>query len=126
MIARSGATTWPFETLRDRLRSGQEGFVHLDAAQLVKHAFGLVTDARRLGKRPALAYAYAEPKARGENEIAADTLRAHRDEIHRFCSLVQGAEVQFAAFSYREWLSEWPVDPDVKAHGRALAGRFDI
>src|SRR6185437_1170507 len=30
-----------YERMRDRLRSGQEKFVHLDAAQLVKHAFGL-------------------------------------------------------------------------------------
>src|SRR5690606_9468810 len=33
--------------LRDRLRSGELAFEHLDAAQLVKHALGLRTEAKK-------------------------------------------------------------------------------
>ena len=36
----------PFEEMRDALRAGDKRFQYLDAAQLVKHAFGLVTDGR--------------------------------------------------------------------------------
>ena len=46
------------------LQSGAVTFRHLDAAQLVKHAYGLVTEARRLGKLPVLFYIYAEPGSR--------------------------------------------------------------
>ncbi|MCI1142060.1 hypothetical protein MOP88_06705 [Sphingomonas sp. WKB10] len=34
----------PFTAMRDRLRAGDGAYHHLDAAQLVKHAFGLVTE----------------------------------------------------------------------------------
>ena len=43
-----------YERMRDRLRSREERFVHLDAAQLVKHAFGLVTESRRQARTPVL------------------------------------------------------------------------
>src|SRR6202008_4644116 len=55
-----GANMKRFERMRDRLRSKEETFEHLDAAQLVKHAFGLVTTARRRGLTPALFYIFAE------------------------------------------------------------------
>jgi hypothetical protein len=38
---------------------------HLDAAQLVKHAYGLVTEGRRIGRKPILYYLFAEPTALG-------------------------------------------------------------
>jgi len=47
-----------YATMRDALRSGEVRFHHLDAAQLVKHAFGLVTEARRLSRRTVLFYLY--------------------------------------------------------------------
>jgi hypothetical protein len=50
-----------FEAMRDQLRSGERTFEYLDAAQLVKHAFGLVTDAARRGRAPLLLYLFAEP-----------------------------------------------------------------
>ena len=114
----------PFEHLRDDLRSGEEEFVFLDAVQLVKHAFGLVTDARRLRRRPALVYLFAEPPKRGETIIPQQDIRAHRAEIERFRSCIESAEVAFAACSYREWIGTWE-SPAVTTHGEALLQRFN-
>ena len=102
----------PYEAMRDALRSGEQRFELLDAAQLVKHAFGLVTDARRKAKTPSLVYLFAEPAAFGEHPIAPETFATHRAEIVQFAKSVEGAEVTFHAISYREWLGTWPAPPD--------------
>ncbi len=55
-----------YERCRNGLRDGSLRFARLDAAQLIKHAFGLRTAVHRkkelIGKRPVLLYLYAEPK----------------------------------------------------------------
>jgi len=112
----------PFTRMRDGLRAIEVGFAHLDAAQLVKHAFGLVTEGRRTGKSPALLYLYAEPTMRGAKSIAPELLLRHRAEITVFASIVSGAAVRFAACSYREWLSGWTGD--AQQHAEALVARF--
>ena len=86
-----------FEKMRDRLRSGDAMFVHLDAAQLVKHAFGLVTEGRRRNRAPALFYLFAEPLARGGHAIASDNFTRHRDEIASFAEAVSFRELQRVA-----------------------------
>jgi hypothetical protein len=114
-----------YERMRDRLRSGQEGFVHLDAAQLVKHAFGLVTEGRRRTRMPVLFYLFAEPAARNGRAIVPDDLARHRDEISRFGEAVAGAEVAFHSASYREWLGTWRgLDSNIAAHGQAIIEMF--
>ena len=112
----------PFTAMRDALRSAHATFMHLDAAQLVKHAFGLVTEGRRIGKAPMLLYLYAEPATRGGSAIAAETLVLHRAEVARFAAAVAGAAVQFDACSWREWLACW--SGDARAHADALVERF--
>jgi hypothetical protein len=119
-----GGMMKPFEKMRDRLRSGELKFEYLDAAQLVKHAFGLVTDARRRQRKPALLYIYAEPAQLGGAALAASTFAAHRREIAIFAREVAGAEVEFAATSYREWLSSWSERPEVAAHAHAITKAF--
>lgn len=96
-----------FERARDELQSGSISFRHLDAAQLIKHAFGLRTDAERLKLRPSLFYIYAEPQERAGQAIRADALERHRREIAEFAELVSGDEVSFHSCSYGEWLSSW-------------------
>lgn len=112
----------PFTAMRDALRSGAVAFAHLDAAQLVKHAFGLVTEGRRLGKTPVLLYLFAEPERRGTTLIPANTLARHRAEIDNFAGAVAGAEVRFGACSYRKWLAGWTGD--ARQHSDALLARF--
>ncbi len=111
-----------FTAMRDTLRSGGVRFTHLDAAQLVKHAFGLVTEGRRIGKSPVLVYLYAEPAMRGSTVIASETLTRHRDEIASFADAVADAEVRFAACSYREWFEVW--SGEARIHADALLARF--
>ena len=117
-----GAHMQPFLATRDALRAGTLAFAHLDAAQLVKHAFGLVTEGRRLRLAPVLLYLYSEPARRGDAAITPSALARHRSEITAFADHVAGAEVQFASCSYREWLSSW--EGDTRAHADALLDRF--
>lgn len=112
----------PFTVMRDELRSGFRPFKHLDAAQLVKHGFGLVTEGRRLGKQPVLLYLYAEPMHRGAIPITIEALHLHRAEIDAFSDAVSGAEVMFASCSWREWLAGWTGE--AHAHAEALIARF--
>lgn len=112
----------PFTAMRHRLRAGDGGYHHLDAAQLVKHAFGLVTEGRRLGKAPVLLYLYAEPTRRGDMPIPADAIERHRAEIADFAVAVADAEVRFATCSWREWLAGWT--DDARNHADALIARF--
>jgi hypothetical protein len=110
----------PFEVMRDNLRSGVTNFTYLDATQLVKHSFGLITEGRKKMKRPYLVYLFAEPARYSE-----EAKRKHREEIARFAGAVHGAEVGFEAISYREWLSSWPEsEPDLVAHRVAIIERF--
>jgi hypothetical protein len=116
----------PFEAMRDTLRSPEERFRFLDAVQLVKHAFGLVTEGRRKSKRPYLVYLFAEPKEYAGRAITEAARQAHREEVARFAAEVAGAEVGFGAISYRKWLDSWPdSDGDLAAHRAQIIDRFD-
>jgi hypothetical protein len=115
----------PFEAMRDKLRSPGEHFQFLDAVQLVKHAFGLVTEGRRRNKRPYLVYLFAEPQEYSGRAIPEADGRAHREEVQRFAASVRGAEVVFGAISYREWLGTWAdSDPELAAHRAAIIARY--
>lgn len=115
----------PFEAMRDALRSGEQQFERLDAAQLVKHAFGLVTDGARKSKEPLLVYLFAEPTFFRGKPLPSAIFKQHRDEILRFATAVNGAAVGFQAMSYREWLETWPSPPDpVGKHSHAVLKRF--
>lgn len=112
----------PFTAMRDRLRTGDARYVHLDAAQLVKHAFGLVTEGCRLGTMPVLFYLYAEPIHRDTTVIPGTAIERHRAEIADFATAVAGAEVRFAACSWREWLAG--STGNTRDHADALIERF--
>lgn len=115
-----------YERLRDRLRSGEESFRFLDATQLVKHAFGLVTEAKRQHKRPHLLYLFAEPAKLGGKPITDEVRQRHREETARFGALVEGTAVPFFAQSYREWLANWPVhDLEVQEHRERILSTFE-
>lgn len=115
-----------YAAMRDALRSGAIRFTHLDATQLVKHAYGLVTDARRLGKAPVLFYLFAEPASRCGVPTRASVLARHRAEVANFAAAIDGDEVAFRFASYREWLETWnDLAPALAGHGRALAERFE-
>ena len=60
------------EGVRNGLRDGSRRFQHLDATQLVKHAFGLRTAAARAGKRAVLVYLHCEPLAWPDGRVLPD------------------------------------------------------
>ena len=116
-----GNAMTPFIRVKDLLRSGELAFRFLDATQLIKHAFGLVTDGRRRGLSARLVYLFAEPRSVSESVLAR-----HRAEVGRFAGLVEGAEVGFSSLSYREWIARWEsAEPDVAAHGRTVLATFE-
>lgn len=115
----------PFESLRDDLRNGVTKYRHLDAVQLVKHGFGLVTEARRHSLQPALLYLYAEPKELKGKPISHHAIELHRTEIRDFATKANGAEVEFYSMSYRDWISSWPGRHScVFDHGQSLLETF--
>lgn len=109
--------------VRRALSAGSLVYTHLDAAQLIKHAYGLVTTARD-DLKPALFYVYAEPTARGARPIPASDHARHRQEIADFAARVAGDEVAFLASSYREWLAT--AAGAAIEHRSALHHHFDI
>ena len=121
-----------YESVRDRLREDGNLYSSLDAAQLVKHAFGLRTEvhltAAHRGLTPVLFYLYAEPARRpGDGRPVDDELKVrHRDEIESFAHAVAGDEVTFVSCTYGELLSEWghSESPAVRAHTEAVTQRF--
>lgn len=120
-----GSEMGPYQQLRTDLMSGAQQFRFVDAAQLVKHAFGLRTQAARSGKTPVLVYLYAEPDLLKRKPIPKSSLSEHREEIARFARLVKGAEVIFHSVSYRDWIATWNnCDPSVFRHGKALVAQF--
>lgn len=115
----------PYERMRDRLREDPKSFRYLDAAQLVKHAFGLVTDSARKQKRAMLVYLFAEPSELAGRPLSAETLSAHRREVAEFASAVEDSAVAFRASSYREWLATWAeASPETAQHAAAISSRF--
>ena len=121
-----GDAMQPFEAMRDQLRSGGKQFAMLDATQLVKHAFGLVTDAGRKQKRATLLYLYAEPPRFNGAALASEAFAQHRAEIAAFGDAVAGAAVAFHAVSYREWLRSWSDEnEELVAHREAILQRFN-
>ncbi len=120
----------PFEEMGDRLRNGDAGYRHLDAAQLVKHAFGLRTEARRErrgDKRPMLLYLYAEPDVWADGRPIGEAAKAqHAAEARAFAAAVAGAEVEVRLLTFRQLLTALrdSLGEDVRAHGTALADHF--
>jgi hypothetical protein len=115
-----GAGMEPWCEMRDRLRANPREFRYLDAAQLVKHAYGLVTQARKIGKAPILLYLFAEPTA--GRAISPEHFAHHRAEIDHFSRQVDGSTVRFSACSWRDWLAAF--DGPQRAHADRLLQSF--
>ena len=126
-----GNSMQTFERMRDTLASGQLAFSNLDAAQLVKHAFGLRTQASKRGKRALLLYLYAEPTSYPDGRpVSRDLIAQHRREVEMFTESVNDAAsaVIFGAIRYAELLEVWALNRDerIRAHSKAMLARFDV
>lgn len=94
----------------------------LDAAQLIKHALGLLNTP--VDQPTTLLYLYWEPLDAGLSPIFA----AHREEIALFGDRVKSEELRFEAMSYPELWDQWRADGDpfLKQHVTALRCRYAI
>ncbi|MBL4870864.1 MAG: hypothetical protein JKX72_07915, partial [Robiginitomaculum sp.] len=113
-----------YEYLRDRLHERKLIYKHLDAAQLVKHAFGLRTQGCKRDLKPVLAYIYIETIGEKPVKISQDMIDLHRLEISDFSRRVANCEVSFIAFSYSEWLAS--LTGATFEHAKRVADRFNL
>jgi len=105
-----------------RLQDRPDHYTSLDAAQLIKHAFGL---ARSFPDRPVtLLYLFWEPANPNESPEFA----AHRNEIDEFRARVAGSSPAFEAMSYPELWQSWrdsaPTPGWLDEHLENLQGRY--
>lgn len=119
-----------FTSVREAFEKGEE-FAHLDAAQLIKHAYGLrsaVAAAGPLaGRRPFLIYLHGEPAAWPDGKKISPVAHSkHRDELSRFASRVSGDEVTFLSMTYADLLSGWRVGSSAQLaeHADRISQRF--
>jgi hypothetical protein len=114
-------TNW-FEAM-NRLRDEPWSYRWLDAAQLVKHAFGI---AHTFPSKPAtLLYLFWEPS----NSKALPFFAEHRAEVRQFAELVAGGGPKFAAMSYPELWESWTAYPEPKwlqTHVGRLRERYGV
>ena len=127
-----GARMKGYERVRDLLSKNPHYFAFLDAAQLVKHAFGLRSEVygpgAHRGLTPFLYYVYAEPKSwpGTGRRVDAAAITGHREEIVSFARLVEGDEVTFVSCTHHRLLEAWLRDhgEEIGAHARAVTARF--
>lgn len=113
---------WFAEMLR--LETEPKAYRWLDAAQLIKHAFGI---ARTYPDRTArLLYLFWEPANPETHPIFAE----HRAEIARFAKAISGGGPEFAAISYpelwREWAADRGTDDWLAVHVARLRARYEV
>jgi hypothetical protein len=114
-------TAWFRQMLR--LIQEPDAYRWLDAAQLVKHAFGIAHTYR---DRPAtLLYLFWEPS----NPEAHPVFAEHRGEVTRFAESVRGGRPDFFAMSYPELWRSWDASPDpewLPLHIARLRARYAV
>ena len=116
---RSSLGHWPwFEQMR-QLRETPKRYQFLDAAQVVKHAFGLLRRYETRGVR--LVYLYWEPR----NPNMWPECRVHRAEADELAAKVQQSPVRLIPMSYRELWAEWERQGSSN-HLRYLRMRYDL
>jgi Restriction Endonuclease associating with ARP len=101
-----------------RLRAAPDRYRFLDAAQIVKHALGLL---RRYGTREVrLVYLYWEPRNGG----SWPECRQHRDEAEDLAARVERSTVRLIPLGYHELWAEWESQAP-PGHLAYLRARYD-
>lgn len=116
---RSDVSHWFEEMLRIKT-ADTDGYRFLDAAQLIKHAFGL--GYAQEDRPTTLLYLYWQPRDASLSPLFAE----HRAEVERFAAAVAGSSIVFAAMTYSDLWEEWleADDPFLRAHAGHLRARY--
>jgi len=115
----------PYDALRAELAAGRLRFRHLDAVQLVKHAYGLRNQGRKRGLGAVLVYLHAAPAAWASGKpVDPAAIRAHAVEVAEFAGRVKGADVTFVPLRWADLLAQWAGLPALAAHAAAVTARF--
>lgn len=114
-----------YDGLRAGLAAGRIAYRHLDAVQLVKHAYGLRNQGIKRGLGAVLVYLHAAPAAWANGRpVDPAVIRAHRAEVADFAARVKGADVTFAPLRWSDLLAQWDGVPALAAHAAAIRARF--
>ena len=100
-------------------------FIHLDAAQLVKHYLGIRNTFRDCQADKVLVYLFWEPT----NAEDISEFREHRREVTSFSRVVEASDVRFIALSYSELWRYWSKTsswPGTIAHIEVLKQRYEL
>ena len=109
---------WFAEMLR--LRKNPRRYECLDAAQLVKHAFGLAWTVKE--GPVVLLYLFWEP----DDAEYQSACKQHREEVAELAAAVAGARPAFAFMSYQELWTSWAQfgSAPLSAHAELLMSRY--
>ncbi len=100
-------------------------FIHLDAAQLVKHYLGIQNTLRDCHAPIVLVYLFWEPT----NAEDIPEFGKHRQEVELFSREVEQSEIRFLALSYSQIWQNWSKVSawrGMLAHIEALRQRYEL
>lgn len=114
-----------FTAMRLALTEGRQTYRCLDAAQLVKHAYGLRAQGLKRAKGAVLVYLHAAPATWANGKpVSPDAIARHQAEIADFARAVKGDDVSFVALRWADLLADWVKVPALAAHAAAILARF--
>jgi hypothetical protein len=114
-----------FAALRLALAGGRVAYRHLDAVQLVKHAYGLRTQAVKRARGAVLVYLHAAPALWANGKpVDPAAIRQHATEVADFARAVKGDDVTFVPLRWADLLADWARHPATAAHAAAVTGWF--
>jgi hypothetical protein len=114
-----------FTALRRALAEGALAYRHLDAAQLVKHGYGLRTQGVKRAKGAVLVYLHAAPATWANGKpVSPEAIARHEAEIADFARRVRGDAVTLVALRWADLLADWAASPALSAHAAAVTARF--
>ncbi|MEO8244220.1 MAG: hypothetical protein ABI832_18095 [bacterium] len=114
-----------FTALRDDLVAGAVWFDTVDAVQLIKDAYGLLTRAEKKATGAVLVYHYAEPVQWASGKpVDVGRIALHRREVAEFAARVAGDSVTFVPVRWADVLRDWRGVTSLTAHAAQIAARF--
>ncbi len=120
-----GGVMASYTRLREDLAAGRVSFDALDAVQLIKHAYGIVTRAEKRAVGAVLVYLYAEPAVWASGKaVDAGRIALHRKEVAEFAAAVAGDGVVFVPLRWADVLDQWAQVPALRDHVAAIRERF--